>query len=204
MIIDSLDKTINLKIVYFGPAMSGKTTTLKALFRHFGLNDQVCSIESTVNRTLFFDYGTITFQNKEWKLKQHIYSTTGQDFYLITRPTTLKGVDGIIFVADSQKNAYKRDLISWNELTAYYKDDFVTMAKVIAFNKQDVPGKFETALFLDKIKIKELENVDLKYTIALNGEGVLDSFHSLLKLIFNNLYGCSFAPEKLELPKCNN
>ena len=88
MIIDSGSKTVNIKIVYYGPALSGKTTSLKALFNHFGKLDEVISIDNSVNRTLFFDYGTIIFQNQHWN-----YSTTGQDFYIITRPTTLKGID---------------------------------------------------------------------------------------------------------------
>ncbi|MHA2184326.1 MAG: gliding-motility protein MglA, partial [Promethearchaeota archaeon] len=84
MIVNHVDKTISIKIVYFGPAFSGKTTTIKALFSIFGRSEEICSIESTVNRTLYFDYGTVTFENQEWKLKLHIYTTTGQDFYLIT------------------------------------------------------------------------------------------------------------------------
>ena len=60
MIIDHCDKTISIKIVYFGPAYSGKTASIKSLFSHFGKADKIASIESTVSRTLFFDYGTLT------------------------------------------------------------------------------------------------------------------------------------------------
>ncbi|HEC40945.1 MAG TPA: gliding motility protein, partial [bacterium] len=77
MIIDHCDKTISIKIVYFGPALSGKTTSIKSLFSYFGKSEDVMSIESTVNRTLFFDYGTVTFQNQDWHLKLHIFTTTG-------------------------------------------------------------------------------------------------------------------------------
>jgi len=103
MIINHCDKSISIKIVYFGPAFSGKTTSIKALFSEFGKGEALQSIESTVERTLFFDYGTVSFQNEDWKLKIHIYTTTGQDFYLITRPITLRAVDGVIFVVDSQE-----------------------------------------------------------------------------------------------------
>ena len=75
MIIDAIDRVIQIKIVYFGPAMSGKTTSLKSLFSHFGKDEEVESIESTVKRTLFFDYGTIKFRSDLWLLKIHIYST---------------------------------------------------------------------------------------------------------------------------------
>jgi len=139
MIIDQLTQSIQLKVCYFGPALSGKTSSIKALFNHFGKKDRVLSIDSSIRRTLFFDYGTISFQNQQWNLKIHIYSTTGQDFYIITRPVTLQAIDGIIFVADSQQEVYYRNLTSWNELCNYFEDVIITLPKVIAFNKQDLP-----------------------------------------------------------------
>ncbi len=194
MIINGLEKEINIKIVYFGPALSGKTTSLKALFNHFGKKDEVFSIENTMGRTLFFDYGIISFQNSEWKLKIHTYSTTGQDFYLVTRPVTLRGIDGLIFVADSQKSVYERNIASWNELNSYYSEEFIHMPKILAFNKQDLTEKFNTLTFLNEINYNTYENIDIKYTIALNGEGILDSFEEVLALVFKTLYGSVLAP----------
>lgn len=183
MIIDHCDKTISLKIVYFGPAFSGKTTSIKALFSEFGKVEELHSIESTVRRTLFFDYGTVTFQNKEWNLKIHIYTTTGQDFYLVTRPITLKAVDGVIFVNDSQEEVYERNLISWNELISYFKDSFDDLPIIIAFNKQDLPDKFNSIQFLKEIKIHNFKNIGSRYTIAINGEGILECFEDILRLV---------------------
>ena len=188
MIIDALDKSIQTKIVYFGPALSGKTTTLLNLFDHFGKKDKVESIESTVKRTLFFDYGTISFQNDKWILKLHCYTTTGQDFYIVTRPITLRAIDGVIFVADSQRNAYERNLISWNELESYFGEAFIDLPKVIAFNKQDLSDKFNYAAFLEEIDYTKYKNLDVNFTIALNGEGILNSFEEILRLIFKDLY----------------
>jgi len=190
LIIDALEKVIQIKIVYFGPAMSGKTTSLKALFNHFGKKKEVASVESTVGRTLFFDYGLINFQNDNWKLKIHVYSTTGQDFYIVTRPVTLKALDGLIFVADSQKSAYERNVISWGELNSYFGDGLIKMPKVISFNKQDLTEKFPTAVFLKDIDFHLYGNsVKTTKTIALNGEGILDSFEKILSLVFKELYG---------------
>ncbi|MHA1349714.1 MAG: GTP-binding protein [Promethearchaeota archaeon] len=188
MIIDQLTRSIQLKICYFGPALSGKTTSIKALFNHFGKKDRVLSIDSSVRRTLFFDYGTISFQNQQWNLKIHIYSTTGQDFYIITRPATLQGIDGVIFVADSQQEAYHRNLTSWNELCNYFEDIIITLPKVMAFNKQDLPDKFSPAVFLENINYFKFKNIDFKKTIAVNGEGILDSFEEILSLVFKHLY----------------
>ena len=188
MIIDHCDKTISIKIVYFGPAFSGKTTSIKSLFSHFGKGEALHSIESTVNRTLFFDYGTVTFQNQEWKLKLHIYTTTGQDFYFVTRPITLRAVDGIIFVADSQENVYERNLASWQELISYFREALEHIPIIIAFNKQDLPEKFNSRVFLREIKFREYQKVETRYTIAINGEGVLDCFEDILRLILGKYY----------------
>lgn len=183
MIIDHCEKTLSIKIVYFGPAYSGKTTSIKALFSHFGKGEALESIESTVKRTLFFDYGTISFQNEEWRLKLHIYTTTGQDFYLITRPITLRAVDGIILVLDSQEEVYERNLTSWNELLSYFSDCIDDIPIVIAFNKQDLPEKFKTKDFLREINVHKYKTIDSRFTIALNGEGILDCFEDILRLI---------------------
>lgn len=184
MIIDSSNKILQIKIVYFGPALSGKTTSLKSLFRHFGKEDQLSSIESTMNRTLFFDYGVISFQNEDWVLRVHLYTTTGQDFYAITRPITLEGIDGLIFIVDSQKSAYKRNIISWKELKSYFKDILKYLPMVIAFNKQDLPEKFKYKDFLKEIEFEGKENGEIIFTTAINGENVLKSFETLIKLIF--------------------
>jgi signal recognition particle receptor subunit beta len=175
--------------------MSGKTTSIKSLFSHFGKKDELHSIESTVRRTLFFDYGVITFQNDEWKLKINLYSCTGQDFYLITRPITLKGVDGVIFVADSQQSAWKRNLTSWNELKMYFQEQIETLPLILAFNKQDLPNKFRPDEFLKKINLNLYKNKDVKYTIAVNGENILTTFENILKLILGNLYKSQVFPE---------
>ncbi|TXT58020.1 MAG: Small GTP-binding domain protein, Arf-domain signature [Promethearchaeota archaeon] len=199
MIINGLEKIIQLKLVYFGPALSGKTTSLKCLFKHFGRVKEVSSIENSVNRTLFFDYGTMFFQNNKWYLKIHIYSTTGQDFYKVTRPITLKALDGLIFVIDSQVSAFKRNMDSWKELARYLDDQLYTIPKILAFNKQDKKTKFSYIKFLEQIGYKDLQNVEYFFTIALNGEGILISFETLLSMIFKDFY--SFEHKR---PVCAN
>jgi len=188
LIIDHLAKTISIKIVYFGPAMSGKTTSIKALFSEFGKEEEVCSIESTIERTLFFDYGTVTFQNQEWKLKIHIYTTTGQDFYFVTRPITLRAVDGVIFVIDSQEDVYDRNLISWNELIGYFKESIDKLPIIIAFNKQDLEYKFNSIDFLKEIRFQKYKNIDSRYTSALKGEGIIECFEDILRQVLKRYY----------------
>jgi signal recognition particle receptor subunit beta len=195
MIFDALEKTIQLKIAYYGPALSGKTTSIKSLFMHFGKAEEVLSIESSIRRTLFFDYGTISFQNEDWTLRIHLYSCTGQDFYIVTRPITLRGIDGIIFVIDSARDAYERNLISWNELKVYFNNIIDTLPMVLAFNKQDLLNKFRPLDFMREINLKDYDNKVLKFTIAVNGENVLGCFEEVLRLIFKNLYHTEIFPE---------
>lgn len=188
MIIDHVDKTISIKIVYFGPALSGKTTSIKTLFSHFGKEEKILSIESTVNRTLFFDYGIVSFQNQDWILKVSVYTTTGQNFYLITRPITLRAVDGIIFVLDSQEEVYERNMISWRELISYFGDSLDDLPILVAFNKQDLPNKFPSTRFLKQIDFHKFKNIDSRYTIAISGEGVLGCFEDILRLTLKKYY----------------
>jgi signal recognition particle receptor subunit beta len=190
MIIDHVDKTISLKIVYFGPALSGKTTSIKALFSLFGKDDELCSIESTVERTLFFDYGIVTFQNEDWRLKIHIYTTTGQDFYMITRLTTLRAVDGIIFLLDSRKEVFERNLISWKELLSYFNESIEAIPILITFNKQDLglEVRFNPENFLNEISSHKYRNIKSRYTSAINGEGVLECFEDILRLVLKKYF----------------
>ena len=116
MIFDYRNKTLQVKIVYYGPAMSGKTTSIKSLFPYFNKEDSVKSIDNSVGRTLFFDFGVLNFKGAEWGLKFLIYSATGQDFYASTRPATLNGVDGLIFVVASQIEFLEHNLRACNEL----------------------------------------------------------------------------------------
>ncbi len=164
------------------------------MFNHFGKQDELCSIENTVRRTLFFDYGIISFQNEDWLLKLNLYSCTGQDFYIVTRPITLRGVDGIIFVVDSQISAFDRNLVSWKELKTYFKDQIKTLPMVVAFNKQDLPDKFKISRFLKDTDLPSLQNKVIKETIAVNGENILSSFEEILRLIFMNFDNAEVLP----------
>jgi GTPase SAR1 family protein len=189
MIFEYNNKEIQIKIVYYGPAMSGKTTTLKYLFNYFGKEDKLESIDSTVGRTLFFDFGVLQFEGKEWGLKFLLYTATGQDFYASTRPATLTGVDGIIFVADSQIEYLNQNLRSWNELITLFGHDIYDIPIVLSLNKYDLDNgkKLNTSLFLEQVDIKKFKCLSIKKTIAINGKGVLDSFKQLISFLFPQL-----------------
>ena len=189
LIFDYENKLIQIKIVYYGPAMSGKTTSLKYLFSYFGKINDLDSIESSVGRTLFFDFGVLQFKGSQWGIKFLLYTATGQDFYASTRPATLIGVDGIIFVVDSQKEYLDHNLRSWNELKTLFGLEFYNIPVVISLNKYDLREMKESELvdFKSSIDYKKFKNLSVKKTVATKGEGVLDSFNQLIKFVFPQL-----------------
>ncbi len=189
MIIDYNEKTIFIKIVYYGPAMSGKTTSLKFLFSHYGKDEYIESIENSVGRTLFFDFGTLTFKGNNWDVKFLLYSATGQDFYATTRPATLKGVDGIIFVLDGQLKHKKRNSKSWYELEEYFGEFLYEIPIIIALNKYDLEDvkTIEYNTLIDFIDRDRFKNIHINKTIALTGCGILESFQMIVSLIFPQL-----------------
>jgi len=189
VIYDFENKILQVKIVYYGPAMSGKTTSIKHLFSYFNKEEMLESIDNSVGRTLFFDFGVLHFKGTEWGLKLLIYSATGQDFYASTRPATLNGVDGIIFVVDSQLEYLEHNLYSWNELKTLFGEEIYNIPIVIALNKYDLDNikKLKELDFVSHINYDRFKNLSLKKTIAIKGEGVIASFFQLIRFIFPQL-----------------
>ncbi len=193
MIIDGLDKTIQLKVVLHGPGMSGKTTFLKSILRKFG--KKVFSTESTVKRTLNCDYGVISMPFNNWTLKVHLYSTAGARYYEITRPVILSACDGLIFIVDSQKNELKNNIIAWNELLKYFKSELKKLPKIIAFNKDDLSYKFNKNLFLDQIESRSLEHLSCIDTQATKAKGTFEALETLLDSILKSCNVLDFISE---------
>jgi len=179
-------KTLLVKIVYYGPALSGKTESIKSLFSHFNKEKQLTSIDTTSGRTLFFDFGVLNFEGREWSIKFQIYSVTGQDFYAHTRPTTLNGVDGIIFVLDSRKSHLEYNYRSWNDLKSMLGDTLYEIPLVVSCNKDDINDseKCDIMEFLSNINYDKIKNFSNIKTIATKGIGILESFQNIVELIF--------------------
>lgn len=172
-------------MVYFGPAMSGKTTTLRTLMAAFGQESQLKSIETSTGRTLVFDFGTLLITGKEWSIKILLLTATGQDFYASTRPATIEMVDGIIFVVDSQKKYLEENKRSWQELFLYFGKRLYDLPIVIALNKQDLPDKITKQEFYDQFNVDAFKSYKIVDTIAKDqAGGVMNCFKMLLKFIF--------------------
>lgn len=188
MIVNYNTKTIQIKIVYFGPAMSGKTTSLRALMSKFGTENNLQSVETSTGRTLVFDFGTLMITGKEWSIKVLLLSATGQDFYASTRPATIEMVDGIIFVADSQIEYMEENIRSWNELFLYFGERLYDLPVVICLNKQDLENIVNSEEISQKFNLNAFNKCEMIKTIARDqGLGVLESFQRLLNFIFPSI-----------------
>jgi hypothetical protein len=180
MIIDYGNRTVGLKIVFFGPAMSGKTTSIRWLFSTLDYAEKLTSIENTVGRTMFCDFGTIPFSlSNRWTINAHVWSATGQDFYRSTREVVLVGADGVIFVADSQEHLQDENLASWNELMSMIEGEERPLPLIVCLNKQDLPE----ALREDQLRIhlKIPSSVPVFMSIAREGHNIVEAFQYLFQ-----------------------
>jgi hypothetical protein len=183
MLLDYENKIIQAKIVYYGPAMSGKTTSLRFLFKKFGKEQDLKSIETTTGRTLFFDFGTLKLTGNDWTVKFLLYTATGQDFYASTRPATLYGVDGIVFVFDSQSQIFTYNENSWKELKEFFDEEIYEIPIVICLNKWDLDDTVDESALATTFELYKYKKVKIQKTVAKTGEGICESFSSLLNFL---------------------
>jgi signal recognition particle receptor subunit beta len=184
MIIQYDTKVVQTKIVYYGPAMSGKTTSLRALFAAMKPGAEVKSIETSTGRTLFFDFGTLDVKGLEWTLKITLFSTTGQDFYQSTRPATLHGVDGIVFVADAQRQLMKYNQESWRELHGFLAGMKRDVPVVVCLNKIDMTDVVTAEELRAGLELPHDRAIGILPSIASQGIGVREAFTNVLARLF--------------------
>jgi len=144
--INYASREINCKLVYYGPGLGGKTTNLEHVYAKVNPNarGKMISLATETERTLFFDFlpvdlGTI----RGFKTRFHLYTVPGQVYYNASRKLILKGVDGIVFVADSQLERMEANIESMQNLydnMAEYGYDLTKIPFVIQYNKRDLPN----------------------------------------------------------------
>lgn len=180
MIIDYGNRTVGIKIVFFGPAMGGKTTSIRWLFSSLDYAEKLTSIENTVGRTMFCDFGTIPFSlSSSWTINAHIWSATGQDFYRSTREVVLVGADGVIFVADSQEHLLDENLASWNELMSMIEEEERPLPLIVCLNKQDLPTAIDEQTLRTHLRIPS--SVPVFRSVAREGHNVMEAFQYLFQ-----------------------
>lgn len=188
--IDFKRKEINCKIVYYGPGLCGKTTNLKHIYGKTkpDARGKMISLATETERTLFFDFMPLSFgEIKGFKTRFHLYTVPGQVFYDASRKLILKGVDGVVFVADSQFERMEANIESMENLRLNLEEQGFNPDEVpfvIQYNKRDLPNA---------APIEELEETlnpnGLVYyeACAETGEGVFETLKAVAKLVLTEL-----------------
>ena len=148
--INYVAREINCKIVYYGPGLGGKTTNLQYIYQITSSENKgkLISLATETERTLFFDFLPIDLgQIRGFRTRFHLYTVPGQVFYDSSRKLILKGVDGVVFVADSQEERMDANLESVSNLAENLKEQGFDIAKipyVLQLNKRDLPNAMPT------------------------------------------------------------
>jgi len=183
-------REINCKIVYYGPGLGGKTTNLKWIYGRSNptTRGKLISLATETDRTLFFDFlpldlGTI----RGFKTRFHLYTVPGQVFYDASRKLILKGVDGVVFVADSQVARMEANSESLKNLQANLKEqgyDLAKVAYVLQLNKRDTA----TAVPVEEMKRQLLlRNEPVFEAVAQTGVGVFDTLKAIARMVLVEL-----------------
>ena len=188
--INYASREINCKIVYYGPGLCGKTTNLQHIFDSTapGSKGKLISLATETDRTLFFDFmplelGTV----RGFKTRFHLYTVPGQVFYDASRKLILKGVDGVVFVADSQEERMDANIESLANLEENLQAngyDLMKIPYVLQLNKRDLPGSLPVADIAAELRRKD-ESVH--EAVASKGTGVFDTLKAVAKLVLTEL-----------------
>ena len=183
-------REIKCKIVYYGPGLCGKTTNLQFIYTHTNPNakGKMISLATETERTLFFDFLPLSLgEIRGFKTRFHLYTVPGQVFYNASRKLILKGVDGIVFVADSQIDRMEANLESLENLSENLNEqgyDILTIPMVIQFNKRDLPYVASVAEMRELINQRALPEFE---AVAPRGLGVFETLKAIAKLVFLEL-----------------
>lgn len=185
-------KEINCKIVYYGPGLGGKTTNIQYIYQKTSSQNkgQMITLNTENERTLFFDFLPLDLgEIRGFKTRFHLYTVPGQVFYEASRKLILRGVDGLVFVADSQVERMEANLESYQGLERNLAEQGYDVSKVpmvMQWNKRDLPNivPVEDLRFqLNKRKFPEFE------AVATNGQGVFDTLKMVSKSVLLNIKG---------------
>ncbi|NBX91932.1 MAG: gliding-motility protein MglA [Proteobacteria bacterium] len=183
-------KEINCKIVYYGPGLGGKTTNLQYIYHSTqeSQKGKMISLTGDTERTLFFDFLPLNIgEIRGFKTRFHLYTVPGQHFYDASRRLVLKGVDGIVFVADSQVEKMEDNLTSLKSLDSNLKEqgyDLHHIPFVFQFNKRDTENPIPLKVLHDQLNSFGAEEIEAK---AITGEGVFDTLKAISKQVLRSL-----------------
>ncbi len=188
--INNEAREIAVKVVYYGPALSGKTTNLQALYQKIepSVRGRLMTLDTKDDRTLFFDMMPVFFRTAAGvKVKLKLYTVPGQVIHESTRRIVLQGTDAIVFVADSRRSEAASTLAYWNNMLRNLEAnglDPKTLPLVIQLNKRDLPDARGAE---DLGDLRTTLKPPVVPAVAIRGEGVVETLHTLLSLAYRSL-----------------
>ena len=188
--INYMAREINCKIVYYGPGLCGKTTNLQYIYERTNpdATGKMISLATETERTLFFDFLPLSLgEIRGFKTRFHLYTVPGQVFYDASRKLILKGVDGVIFVADSQMERLEANQESVENLRTNLAEQGYSLEKipyVIQYNKRDLPNVVSVEELRPLINPMNVPDYEAN---ARAGVGVFDTLKAVSKLVLNEL-----------------
>ena len=188
--INYSSREINCKIVYYGPGLCGKTTNLQFVFKKTNPDQKgkLISLATETERTLFFDFLPLALGDiKGFKIRFHLYTVPGQVFYAASRKLILKGVDGVVFVADSQIERMEANIESLDDLRINLSDQGYDLDKLpytVQYNKRDLPN---VAPVENMNKLLNPGNVPFFEGVAVTGPGVFETLKNVAKQVLTEL-----------------
>src|SRR6478672_5097289 len=195
-------RELNIKLVYYGPALSGKTTNLQMVHKLMSADQRgrLMSLDTKDDRTLFFDLLPVQFKTKSgYSVKLKLFTVPGQVIHNSTRRVVLQAADGVAFIADSQEDQAKNNAESFRNLQENLSQNNLDPADfpvVVQYNKRDLPN-IKTP---DEIKKAWADSGTPIYLgTAMQGEGVVETFVRLVELTFQNLDSKQKLQEKFGL-----
>ncbi len=186
--INMANREITVKVVYYGPALSGKTSNLLKLHElmHPESRSKMVTLDTKDDRTLYFDFLPVEFNTSGgFAIKTKIFTVPGQVMHKSTRKVVLAGADAIAFIADSQKSSASANAYSWRDMEANLKTngfDFGRIPKVVQFNKRDLPDVKSLQDIRDTWK-----DIPTFPAVATRGEGVLETYRELMRVLYRSL-----------------
>jgi len=188
--INYASREINCKLVYYGPGLGGKTTNIEYVYNKVQpeTRGKLISLATEQERTLFFDFLPVDLGSiRGFKTRFHLYTVPGQVYYNASRRLILKGVDGVVFVADSQPERMDANIASMQNLyenLAEYGYDPATLPLVIQYNKRDIPSAVPVEELRAQLNPDELPEYE---AVAISGDGVFDTLKVVSKLVLKTL-----------------
>ena len=188
--INYVAREINCKIVYYGPGLGGKTTNLQHVYQITNAENKgkLISLATETERTLFFDFLPIDFgQIRGFRTRFHLYTVPGQVFYDSSRKLILKGVDGVVFVADSQEERFDANLESLSNLGRNLNEQGFDIGKipyVLQLNKRDLPSAMPIEDLKKHLLVKGEPIIE---AVANKGEGVVPTLKAVARQVLIEL-----------------